>query len=257
MPDDRDRARRSYARRQSLAAARVSRRRGNQALIGTVLTGLIVIGGALALSRMVGNPTTPTASRPANPCPTPSSAPVATAPHFAEAPAKTLAEGKVWVATLTTTCGAVELELYADKAPQTVSSFIFLSGNGFYAGSPCHRLTSSESLKVVQCGDPTGTGTGGPGYGYRIENAPPDGAYPAGTLAMARGTAVDSNGSQFFITYGDSTLPTDGGGYSIFGKVTKGLDVFTKVAAGGTTTGQSDGAPTRAISIERITVTPR
>ena len=74
---------------------------------------------------------------------------------------------------------------------------------------------------------------------------------------MARSDSPTSNGSQFFITYGDSTLPTQGGGYSVFGKVTKGLDVLDQVAAGGTTNGQSDGTPARAISIESITVTPR
>ena len=71
-----------------------------------------------------------------------------------------------------TSCGTIGLELYGDKAPQTVASFIFLSRKKYYDGSPCHRLTSSPALKVLQCGDPTGTGTGGPGYGYGIENAP-------------------------------------------------------------------------------------
>ena len=75
---------------------------------------------------------------------------------------------------------------------------------------------------MLQCGDPTGTGTGGPGYGFGIENAPPDGKYPRGTLAMARTSDPNSNGSQFFLVYRDSQLPTDGGGYSIFGKVTRG-----------------------------------
>ena len=271
MPKDRDRARakRRYAKRQASAQARAARRRRNQAVIGTVVTVLLVAVGVLALTRMVGGSSSsaaapgttaprPTASDASNPCRTPAAAEVPTAaPSFASAPPKALAAGKVWDATVTTSCGPIQLELYGDKAPQTVASFIFLSRQKYYDGSPCHRLTSSPALKVLQCGDPTGSGTGGPGYGYGIENAPKDGRYPAGTLAMARSDSPTSNGSQFFITYGDSTLPTQGGGYSVFGKVTKGLDVLDKVAAGGTTNGQSDGTPARAISIESITVTPR
>jgi len=264
---DRERAKRRYAKRQVSQAARADRRRRNQQVIGAVVTVLLVVGGVLALSTMAGDRTTsagaastPTAAPTqdaTNPCPAPTSTPVAKPPSFKTAPPKSLAQGKVWDAKLVTTCGTIGLELYGDKAPQTVSSFIFLSRNGFYAGSPCHRVTASQALKVLQCGDPTGQGTGGPGYTYSVENAPAGGAYPAGTLAMARGNAIDSNGSQFFLTHGDSTLPTEGGGYTVFGKVTSGLDVLTKVAAGGTTNGQPDGAPARAISIESITVTPR
>lgn len=275
MPKDRDRARakRRYAKRTASAQARAARRRRNQAVIGTVVTVLVVVLGVLALTRLVGGSsstatapvtTGPAATSPAatkdaaNPCGAPAGAEVPTsAPSFASAPPKALAAGKVWDATVRTSCGTIGLELYGDKAPQTVASFIFLSRKGYYDSSPCHRLTSSPTLKVLQCGDPTGTGTGGPGYGYGIENAPRDGRYPAGTLAMARGSSPTSNGSQFFLTYGPTTLPTDGGGYSVFGKVTGGLDVLDKVAAGGTTNGQSDGTPARAISIESITVTPR
>lgn len=264
---DRERAKRRFAKREVSQAARANRRRRNQQVIGAVLTVLLVGVGVLALSSMVGDKATPAgaASTPvvaptkdaSNPCPAPTSKPVAKPPSFEAAPPTSLAQGKVWDAKVVTTCGTIGLELYGDKAPQTVASFIFLSRNGFYAGSPCHRVTSSQALKVLQCGDPTGQGTGGPGYSYTVENAPASGAYPAGTLAMARSNALDSNGSQFFLTHGDSTLPTEGGGYSVFGKVTSGLEVLTTVAEGGTTNGQPDGAPARAISIESITVTPR
>ncbi|GMA85175.1 hypothetical protein GCM10025868_04250 [Angustibacter aerolatus] len=137
-----------------------------------------------------------------------------------------------------------------------MSSFLFLARDGYYDKTPCHRLTLSAPLQVLQCGDPTGKGTGGPGYGYGIENAPADGKYPAGTLAMARGNDPNTNGSQFFVTWGDSTLPTDGGGYSIFGRVTKGLDVVQGVADKGTSDGQPDGSPKEAIDIESIAVKP-
>ncbi|HEX8497259.1 MAG TPA: peptidylprolyl isomerase [Actinomycetales bacterium] len=249
---ERERARRRLVKRQASQTERTGRRRRNQQIIGAVVTVLVVVLGVAALSRMV-DPETPAA---AGPCPAAPSAPsdVAT---FASAPPRTLAEGKVWDASVVTSCGTIGFELYGDKAPQTVSSFIYLAREGFYDDSPCHRLTTSESLKVLQCGDPTGQGTGGPGYTYGVENVPADGAYPAGTLAMARAESPDSNGSQFFITHGDSTLPTDGGGYSVFGKVTQGLDVLATIAAGGTTNGSPDGPPTRSVSIESITVTPR
>ncbi|MEJ7691232.1 MAG: peptidylprolyl isomerase [Nocardioidaceae bacterium] len=140
-----------------------------------------------------------------------------------------MAEGATWVATVTTNCGDIELELDGAKAPQTVASFLQLSTDSFYDDTPCHRLTT-DGIFVLQCGDPTGSGSGGPGYGYGIENAPKDGAYPTGTLAMARSSDPNSNGSQFFIVYQDTMLPVEGGGYTIFGKVTKGLDIVQSIA---------------------------
>ncbi len=168
------------------------------------------------------------------------------------------ARGKTFVATITTNCGPITIELHGDKAPATVSSFILLAKEGYWAPSPCHRLTGDEQgLWVLQCGDPTGTGAGpGPGYHFGIENAPTDGKYPAGTVAMARTSDPNSNADQFFITYKDTTLPTDGGGYSIFGTVTKGMDLIQKIAAAGvySVDGMSPMAP---ISILSVTVTPK
>ena len=156
-------------------------------------------------------------------------------------------------ATLETTCGDVELELYAADAPQTVASFAFLAEQGYWEDSPCHRLTT-EGIYVLQCGDPTGTGRGNPGYGYGIENAPADGVYPPGTLAMARTQDPDSNGGQFFVVHDDTQLPTDGGGYSIFGRVTDGLEIVEGIAAAGGRGGQPDGAPAQPVSILSVSV---
>ncbi|KUG54447.1 peptidylprolyl isomerase [Serinicoccus chungangensis] len=156
-------------------------------------------------------------------------------------------------ATVETTCGEVQLELYAEQAPQTVASFAFLAEEGYWQDSPCHRLTTS-GIYVLQCGDPTGTGQGSPGYGYGIENAPETGMYPPGTLAMARTQDPDSNGGQFFVVYDDTQLPVEGGGYSIFGQVTDGLDIVEAIAAEGTDTGGGDGAPAQPISILSVTV---
>lgn len=168
-------------------------------------------------------------------------------------PSADLSENTTWVATVTTNCGDITMELDGAKAPQTVASFIDLSQKGYYDDSPCHRLTTS-GLFVLQCGDPTGQGSGGPGYGYGIENAPETGDYPTGTLAMARTSDPNSNGSQFFIVYKDTQLPVEGGGYSIFGQVTGGLDIVQAIADAGVDGGASDGAPAQPISILSVDV---
>ncbi|WP_238154571.1 peptidylprolyl isomerase [Ornithinimicrobium sufpigmenti] len=156
-------------------------------------------------------------------------------------------------ATLETTCGDIVLELAAAEAPQTVASFAFLAEQGYWDDSPCHRLTT-QGIFVLQCGDPTGSGRGNPGYGYGIENAPDDGTYPPGSLAMARTQDPNSNGGQFFIVYDDTMLPTQGGGYSVFGQVTDGLEIVEAIAAQGGQGGAPDGAPAQPISILSVDV---
>jgi peptidyl-prolyl cis-trans isomerase B (cyclophilin B) len=158
-------------------------------------------------------------------------------------------------ATMTTNRGVLELELDAAKAPCTVNSFAFLAGKRFFDGTSCHRL-SNQGLFVLQCGDPTGKGTGGPGYVFRDENLPPDDGYDEATLAMAtRGR--NANGSQFYVFFGDSPrLPPS---YGVFGRVTKGLDVVKRVAAAGVNEslpGSEDGAPKQPVAITSMTVTP-
>ena len=130
--------------------------------------------------------------------------------------------------TIKTSLGDLKVELDAGKAPCTVNSFAFLAEKKFYEKSKCHRLTSG-GLSVLQCGDPTATGSGGPGYRYANENT--DGAkYTRGTLAMAHSQMPDSNGSQFFIVYKDSELPPE---YTVFGKITSGMEIVDKVADAG------------------------
>lgn len=181
----------------------------------------------------------------------------ATPLSFDKVPDQKSAKGKTFVATMTTTCGDITIELDGTKAPQTVASFAFLAKEGFWAPSPCHRITT-EGIYVLQCGDPTGTGQGDPGYSFGIENAPKNGKYPTGTLAMARTQDPDSNGSQFFIAYKDTELPTQGGGYSVFGKVTKGLDIVEKIAANkALPPNPNDGTPVSPISILSVKVTEK
>lgn len=172
-------------------------------------------------------------------------------------PNKESASGRTFIATIQTNCGPMTAELFGRKAPQTVASFIALS-KSFYPQTPCTRLTTS-GIYVLQCGDPTGRGDGGPGYEYGLENPPKDGNYPAGTLAMARTTDPNSNGSQFFIVYQDSQIDPSTGGYSIFGRVTSGLATVQALAKKGTDSSNApgDGHPTQPIGILKITITEK
>ncbi len=152
-------------------------------------------------------------------------------------------------ATVALNSGDVTLQLDRAAAPCTVNSFVSLAEQHYFDDTTCHRLTSSASLKVLQCGDPTGTGSGGPGYSFADELSGSE-TYGTGTLAMAN-AGPNTNGSQFFIVYADSQLPPD---YTVFGKVTAGLDVVTAIADKGTDSGGQDGAPKDPVTIEKVTV---
>jgi peptidyl-prolyl cis-trans isomerase B (cyclophilin B) len=167
-------------------------------------------------------------------------------------PDANLAESTTWTAHVATNCGEIVMELYGDKAPQTVASFLFLAEDGYWDGSPCHRLVTS-GIFVLQCGDPTGTGSGDPGYGYGVENAPKDYLYPRGTLAMARTSDPNTNGGQFFIVFKKTELP-DPTGYSIFGRVTEGMDIVDRIADQGIGGTLGPEAPKQPISILDVTV---
>ncbi|MEO7126456.1 MAG: peptidylprolyl isomerase [Nakamurella sp.] len=152
-------------------------------------------------------------------------------------------------ATLALNSGDVTLQLDRAAAPCTVNSFVSLADQHYFDGTTCHRLTSSASLKVLQCGDPSGTGSGGPGYSFNDELSGKE-AYGAGTLAMAN-AGPNTNGSQFFIVYGDSQLPPS---YTVFGKITAGLNVVQAIADKGTTNGSQDGAPKDPVTIGKATI---
>lgn len=171
-------------------------------------------------------------------------------------------EGTVSVA-LATSAGPIGLTLNRAEAPCTVNSFVSLAKQGYFDGTGCHRLTTGEGLKVLQCGDPTGTGTGGPGYTIPDEApttlaAAPSGqgsvTYPRGTIAMAKTAQPNSGGSQFFLVYADSTLPPE---YTVFGTIDDtGLKTIDKVAAAGTIdgNGSGDGKPKTPVEIRTATV---
>ena len=168
-----------------------------------------------------------------------------------------LSEFRLWDATIDIDGVSVEVELNGLLAPQAVASFVSLADDGFFDDTQCHRLTTA-GIFVLQCGDPEGTGFGGPDYRFGpIENAPVDNIYPAGTLAMAR--AADnaaSMGSQFFIVHEDSFIRSDqAGGYTVFGRVTSGLDeLVTVVVEQGVVDDAGDGEPVADARISRITI---
>ena len=154
-------------------------------------------------------------------------------------------------AQMSTSIGDLGLQLDAEQAPCTVNSFVSLAKQGYFDQTSCHRLTTS-GIFVLQCGDPTGTGGGGPGYAFDDELTGKE-KYPAGTLAMAN-AGPDTNGSQFFIVYGDTALPPS---YTVFGSVdAAGLAAVKKVARAGTdnANGPGDGHPRTAVEIESVSV---
>jgi peptidyl-prolyl cis-trans isomerase B (cyclophilin B) len=175
-------------------------------------------------------------------------------------PRRTPDKGTVRV-DVRTNQGKIPLTLDRAKAPCTVQSFIHLAQHGFYDRTSCHRLTSYPTLSVLQCGDPSATGEGGPGYKYKDElpvglpPAPTDPTgvrkvYARGVLAMAN-AGPDTNGSQFFLVYANSALRPN---YTIFGTVGDvGLSTLDKVAAGGVAPPDTtDGKPALPVDIRKV-----
>ncbi|WP_255491518.1 MULTISPECIES: peptidylprolyl isomerase [unclassified Actinotalea] len=244
------------ARQAELQAQRRRRRIITGAVLGAValvaLVALVVWNSQSADdSSRTGTSPTPTAEPTTTPEPTTADDPAAAPPDPA------LAENRTWTGRLTTTAGDLVLELDGAAAPQAVASFVTLAREGFFDGTTCHRLTTTESagIAVLQCGDPNGDGTGGPAYRFGpVENAPADDVYPAGTVAMARTGEPDSMGSQFFLVHEDSTIPADSvGGYTVLGRITEGMDVLQSVADAGIAEGTGQ-TPATEVTIEGVEV---
>jgi peptidyl-prolyl cis-trans isomerase B (cyclophilin B) len=153
--------------------------------------------------------------------------------------------------TLKTNCGDVVIAL-DPKAPFTVTQLTALAKAGYYNKTLCHREAIS-GFQMLQCGDPTAEGAGDPGFSYSDENLPIGKAltYPAGTAAMAN-SGPNTNGSQFFLVFGDS--PALGPSYSIWGKITKGLDVLKYIASKGVDDPSGIGKPKIKVAIESVIV---
>jgi peptidyl-prolyl cis-trans isomerase B (cyclophilin B) len=275
----RDAAKRKLAGQQARRAQQAARRR-QIAVISSAAVVVVVLVGIVLLST-VGRgdkPADPAAAAASAPAAAPSAPaePAAAAPGTCAYPSDGNAakqntppptdgvssDGTVAVA-MTTSAGPIGLTLDRAEAPCTVNSFASLAGQGYFDGTTCHRLTTGEGLKVLQCGDPTGTGTGGPGYTIPDEKpttlAPSSAGqgavtYPRGALAMAKTAQPNSGGSQFFLVYGDSTLPPD---YTVFGTIDDaGLATIDKVAKAGSddSNGSGDGKPKTPTEIQKVTV---
>jgi cyclophilin family peptidyl-prolyl cis-trans isomerase len=164
---------------------------------------------------------------------------------YSAAPDITIDLDKSYSATLHTSAGDISVDFHAQDAPQTVNNFVFLAREGFYDGVIFHRVIPGF---MIQGGDPTGTGMGGPGYKFRDELGHSKSSYNRGTVAMAN-SGPNTNGSQFFIMHADYGLPNQ---YSIFGQVTEGLEVVDQIAAAAT--GAQD-RPVAPVSITSVTIT--
>ena len=157
---------------------------------------------------------------------------------------------RAYLALLHTTQGLIVVRMLVTKAPCTTYSFRFLAQRNYFTGTHCHRLTIRE-IYVLQCGDPTGTGSGGPGYRFNDENLA-GATYPAGTVAMAN-AGPNTNGSQFFFTWKNTKLAPD---YTPFGRVIGGMAVLRKIAAAGddSQNGPGDGYPHRYTAFKRVQI---
>src|SRR5262245_28499975 len=258
------------AARQANAANR--RRRRNEILAGVGV--LVVIGAivAIVVSATGGkSKLTPAAasSQAAAKCVwTPNPAATATGSNHnpdlvntGVPPLTTVPHNGTQQMTLNTTQGKIVVTLDVKDAPCAAESMSFLAGKNYFNNTKCHRLTTS-GIYILQCGDPSGKGTGGPSYTFAHENLPTDQQpnYPAGVVAMANPGNKDLNGSQFFIVYQDTPATADENGqiqsnltsdYTIIGTVTTGMDVVQKVAKAGANNanGPGDGSPKLPITI--------
>lgn len=274
---ERQLARDHYERQQARRQQRLVRRRRNQQIGAVVLALALVAGGIFALSVTLGgddgstvgtkDDTDTSASASPTPTPSPSESGAAAGCTYSKTEGEAAKdvglpeydadnpEGyrEPFAATLVTNRGDITIEMAAAEAPCTTNSFRHLASSKYFDDTPCHRLTTKNIL-VLQCGDPTGTGSGGPGYQFGEENLPEEaeGNYPEGTVAMAN-AGSGTNGSQLFLVYGDTTLPPD---YTIFGTITKGLDVLKDVAKAGSdnSNAEGDGKPVQAVTIQSVQI---
>ena len=202
-----------------------------------LITALAIIIGSVILG--LGGQTTPQE-------PTTEAAPAVELPNAG------ITESNKASITFTTNQGEIIIETTPALAPLTVNAIAALAQKNYFDNTICHRLTT-EGIFVLQCGDPTGTGTGGPGFNIPDENLPQptENNYPEGTVAMAN-AGPGTSGSQFFLVYQDTTLGPD---YTIWGSITSGLDILQTIASAGVVDGGADGAPLTGVTIESTKVT--
>ncbi|MFJ6720397.1 MULTISPECIES: peptidylprolyl isomerase [unclassified Streptomyces] len=246
-------AREKYERQQKRRAEARQKARRRAAVIGAAVAVVVAtLVGLVAGGVFDSKDKKPEASATPSPSasPTPKQSP----------PAMTIDDKAKYTFALKTSAGDVNFQMDASKTPQTVNSFKSLADKGFFDNTKCHRLVTG-GIFVLQCGDPQGTGMGGPGYTIPDENLDSLGKpndqgqviYPAGTVAMANTGQPGTGGSQFFLVYKDSPLAPS---YTPFGKIdAAGLKVVEDIAKAGTADGAQDGAPKNPVTIQKGTVT--
>ena len=259
-------AREKFLRQQQRRTSARRRTQLRNAAIASVL-GVVVVGSVAlyttdalkgddkANANAEVSPSASATSKAPDPCEKPAKGKVKSQTWKKE-PAISIDKSAKYTMKLATTCGDIDIDLKASAAPHTVNSFAFLAGKGYFDHTKCHRLTTN-GIYVLQCGDPTGQGNGGPGYTIPDENLKDKSlkgnTYPKGTVAMANTGQKHSGGSQFFLVHKDSKLPPS---YTPFGTVSEsGMKVLQKIAKAGESTGAGDGAPNATVVIDKATVT--
>ncbi|RDG38705.1 peptidylprolyl isomerase [Streptomyces corynorhini] len=248
-------AREKFERQQRRRAEARQQAKVRNVVIGAVLAVVAVAGaGVYAAVQNSDGDSKSNAAAEASPSPSPSET------ESAEPePKMTIDKSAKYSFDLKTDQGDIKIAMDAAKTPHTVNSFKALADKGYFDKTKCHRLTT-EGIFVLQCGDPKGDGTGGPGYTIEDENltalgkAGADGAvtYPAGSVAMANTGQPHTGGSQFFLVYKDTKLPPS---YTPFGTLDDaGLKAVKAVAKAGVDGDGADGAPKKAVTVEKGTV---
>ncbi|MFD7326888.1 peptidylprolyl isomerase [Streptomyces sp. NPDC059875] len=248
-------AREKYVRQQQRRQEARQKARRRNTVIAASLAVVLAAGGAVYASvALTDGDAKSSGDSAASGTPTPSASGSTT-----PGPAMAVDQKATYTMALKTNEGDISIAMDAAKTPQTVNSFKHLADKKYFDGTKCHRLTT-EGIFVLQCGDPKGDGTGGPGYTIPDENldslgkAGADGSvtFPAGTVAMANTGQPGTGGSQFFLVYKDTKLPPS---YTPFGKIdAAGLKAVQEVAKAGVQGGAKDGAPKKAVTIEKATV---
>lgn len=242
-----------YNARQAVHAHQVSRRkRDNLVAAGSVVV-IAALAGVIQFFYFTSGPGAPE--------PTPSaSAPVDPAgSNVGDVPSPDVSEYRTWTGQMALNDIPMSFTLDGALAPQAVAAFVTDVQSGYYLGKSCHRLLVDEGAGLIQCGSENGDGQSDPTvYAYGpVENAPADGLYVTGTIAIANNGSAYGQGRQFFIVFDDSFLPGESsGGYSVIGTVTLGLDQLeAQIVSGGITPADAvDGAPTIPTSITAVSV---
>jgi len=247
-----------YNARQAVHTHQTKRRVRDNIIAAVAAVIVVAAAAAVQISFFTVGPGTPTPEPSASASATPSAAPEA---NVGDVPDPSVAEAREWTGELTLNSTKLGFTLDGVGSPQAVASFVQDAKDGYFIDKTCHRLVDNASAGLIQCGSLDGIGGSDPDYSYGpVEAYPEDGIYEVGTIAVARIQDQGySEGHQFFIVFGEATLPADtAGGYTVIGKVTSGIDgLVTDIVDGGLTESvadSGDGTPNVATTIAALTV---